>query len=104
MVEHDAKPFEDSGRAIFYTRNCTTSCDDRGYEMTGRTPLAWLNLKHDLRRLAVAVAGICFAVLLMFMETGFMYALFDSTVKLVDDADADLVLVSPARYVLAAEK
>lgn len=68
------------------------------------TPLAWLNLKHDLRRLAAAVAGICFAVLLMFMETGFMYALFDSTVKLVDDADADLVLVSPARYVLAAEK
>lgn len=72
--------------------------------MPHRTPLAWLNLKHDLRRLAVAVAGICFAVLLMFMETGFMFALFDSTVKLVDDADADLVLVSPARYVLPAEK
>jgi putative ABC transport system permease protein len=72
--------------------------------MAHRTPLAWLNLKHDFRRLAAAVAGVCFAVLLMFMETGFMYALFDSTVKLVDDARADLVLVSPARYVLAAEK
>jgi putative ABC transport system permease protein len=72
--------------------------------MPRRTPLAWMNLKHDLRRLAVAVAGICFAVLLMFMETGFMFALFDSTVKLVDDAEADLVLVSPARYVLPAEK
>lgn len=72
--------------------------------MSRRTPLAWMNLKYDLRRLAVAVAGICFAVLLMFMETGFMFALFDSTVKLVDDAETDLVLVSPARYVLPAEK
>src|SRR5688500_16022037 len=72
--------------------------------MLARTPLAWLNLKHDLRRLTVALAGIGFAVLLMFMEIGFMFALFDSTVKLVDDAAADLVLVSPARYVLPAEK
>ncbi|MBN1851165.1 MAG: ABC transporter [Pirellulales bacterium] len=69
-----------------------------------RTPLAWNNLTHDRRRLAVAVGGILFAVVLMFMEVGFMFALFDSTVKILDDVHADIVLISPARYALPAEK
>ena len=33
-----------------------------------------------------------------------MFALFDSTVKILDDVDADIVLASPARYALPAEK
>jgi putative ABC transport system permease protein len=39
--------------------------------MLRNTPLAWKNLTHDWRRLAVAVAGIGFAVLLMFTQVGF---------------------------------
>jgi len=69
-----------------------------------RTPLAWYNLTHDWRRLAVAVAGIGFAVLLMFMQIGFQHALFDSQVKIIDDLQGDVFLVSRAKYTLAAEK
>lgn len=70
----------------------------------GKTPLAWKNLTHDWRRLAVAVAGIGFAVLLMFTQVGFQNALFDSQVKILDDLEGDLFLASRARYTLAAEK
>jgi putative ABC transport system permease protein len=69
-----------------------------------KTPLAWKNLTHDPRRLAVAVAGIGFAVLLMFMQVGFQNALFDSQVKLIDDLAGDIFLVSKAKYTLASEK
>jgi putative ABC transport system permease protein len=69
-----------------------------------KTPLAWKNLTHDWRRLAVAVAGIGFAVLLMFTQVGFQNALFDSQVKMIDDLQGDVFLVSRAKYTLAAEK
>lgn len=69
-----------------------------------RIPLAWLNLIHERRRLLVAVSGIGFAVVLMFMQTGFKNALFDSTVQILHDLDADLVLVSKARYALPANQ
>ena len=69
-----------------------------------RTPLAWRNLTHDWRRLSVAVGGIGFAVLLMLMQIGFMYALFDSPFKVVDGLNGDLFLISKARYAVAAEK
>jgi putative ABC transport system permease protein len=68
------------------------------------TPLAWKNLTHDWRRLIVAVAGIGFAVLLMFTQVGFQNALFDSQVKMIDDLQGDIFLVSRAKYTLAAEK
>ncbi len=67
-----------------------------------RTPLAWKNLTHDLRRLLIAVCGVGFAVVLMFMETGFMNALFDSTVHILERLDGDLVLASKAQYALLA--
>lgn len=67
-----------------------------------RTPLAWKNMTHDLRRLAIAVSGVTFAVVLMFMERGFQNALFDSTVALVKHFDADVVLKSKSRYSLSA--
>ena len=57
-----------------------------------RTPLAWKNLTHDWRRLAVALAGIAFAVLLMFTQVGFQNALFDSQVKVIDDLQGDIFL------------
>jgi len=63
--------------------------------------LAWKNLTHDRRRLAIALGGVGFAVLLTFMQTGFRYALFDSTVEVVRDLDADIVVISRAKYSLA---
>ena len=69
-----------------------------------KTPLAWKNLTHDWRRLAVAIGGIAFAVLLMFTQVGFQNALFDSQAKLIDDLQGDIFLVSKAKFTLAAEK
>jgi len=56
-------------------------------------PLAWLNLIADKRRFALSVAGVGFAVVLMFVEYGFYNGLLDSTVVLIDRFDADLVIV-----------
>lgn len=72
--------------------------------LLAKTPLAWKNLTHDMRRLVVAVCGVAFAVLLMFTQFGFQNALFDSQVKLIDDLNGDIFLVSKAKYTLAAEK
>lgn len=68
------------------------------------TPLARKNLTHNVRRLVVALAGIGFAVVLMFMQMGFRDALFYSTVKIVTDIDADMLLVNRARYTLPARQ
>ena len=46
--------------------------------MATRTPLAWLNLTHDHRKFATSLAGVGFAVLLMFLFTGFKNALYSS--------------------------
>jgi putative ABC transport system permease protein len=70
--------------------------------MPSRVSLAWHNLVHNRRRLAVALGGISFAVILMFMETGFENALLDSTVQVLRDLDADLIIASKAEYSLTA--
>jgi putative ABC transport system permease protein len=50
--------------------------------MSFRTaPLGWLQLRHRPLRLAVACAGISFAVLLILMQLGFRAALFESAVR-----------------------
>jgi len=67
-----------------------------------RIPLAFLNLFHDRRRLAIAVSGVAFAVVLMFMQSGFKNALFDSTVEVLQQLDGDIVVVSSAQYSLVA--
>ena len=60
-----------------------------------RIPLAWLLLTRQPARLAVALAGICFAGILMFMQLGFRDGLFDASVTLHKLFDTDLVLISP---------
>ncbi len=65
-------------------------------------PLAWKNLTHSFRRLLAAVAGITFAVVLMFVESGFQYALFDSTIYVIRNLKADLVVRSNAKYLFEA--
>lgn len=59
-----------------------------------RTPLGWKQLTHAKGRLAIATAGVAFAVLLIFMQLGFMNMLFDSTVMIHRQFNADIVLVS----------
>ena len=70
--------------------------------LLGGTPLAWKNLTHDPRRLVVACGGVSFAVLLMYMELGFLNALLDSNVELVRRVEADLIIVNKARFALVA--
>lgn len=64
------------------------------------TPLAWKNLTHDVWRLFIAMAGVAFAVVLMFMELGFWGALLESTVQLLRKADGEIFLVGSAHYSL----
>ncbi|MEB3331221.1 MAG: ABC transporter permease DevC [Synechococcaceae cyanobacterium] len=60
-----------------------------------RIPLAWLMLTRQPARLAVALAGIAFAGILMFMQLGFREGLFDASVVIHKQFDTDLVLISP---------
>jgi putative ABC transport system permease protein len=59
-----------------------------------RTPLAWLNLTHDRRRLLTSLGGVAFAVLLMFMFNGFKNALYDSQVQLLQLLNADVIIIN----------
>jgi putative ABC transport system permease protein len=58
-------------------------------------PLAWLQLTYEKSRLLVAIAGITFAVVLMFMQLGFRDALFNSAIRLQSNLVGDLVIISP---------
>ena len=60
-----------------------------------RIPLSWLLLSRQPVRLLVALAGISFAGILMFMQLGFRDGLFDASVTVHRLFDADLVLISP---------
>jgi putative ABC transport system permease protein len=52
----------------------------------------------------IAVCGIGFAVVLMFMQLGFRNALFDSTVALHQRMNADLIITSAARYTVSVKE
>ncbi|QLE59224.1 FtsX-like permease family protein [Nostoc sp. TCL26-01] len=58
-----------------------------------RTPLGWLQLSHEKSRLLVALSGIAFADLLMFMQLGFQAALYDSNTRLHCSLQADVILI-----------
>ncbi|MBM5803931.1 MAG: FtsX-like permease family protein [Cyanobacteria bacterium K_DeepCast_35m_m2_155] len=60
-----------------------------------RIPLSWLLLTRQPMRLAVALAGIAFAGILMFMQLGFRDGLFEASVTVHKLFDADVVLLSP---------
>jgi putative ABC transport system permease protein len=60
-----------------------------------RVPLAWLLLSRQPVRLLIALAGISFAGILMFMQLGFRDGLFDASVTIHRLFNADLVLMSP---------
>jgi putative ABC transport system permease protein len=64
-------------------------------QLQRRTPLGWLQLSHEKSRLLVALSGIAFADVLMFMQLGFQNALYDSNTRLNRVLQTDIVLVSP---------
>ncbi|MBD2411487.1 ABC transporter [Nostoc calcicola FACHB-389] len=60
-------------------------------------PLAWLQLARQRIRFFVALAGIAFVAVLMFMQIGFQDALYDSATQLHNNLEGDLFLIS-AQY------
>ena len=60
-----------------------------------KIPLAWFLLTRQPLRILVAIAGISFAGILMFMQLGFRDGLFDASVTVHKLFNADLVLISP---------
>jgi putative ABC transport system permease protein len=69
-----------------------------------KTPLAWLQLSRSKSRLLVALAGISFADILMFMQLGFRDALFESAVIPHRAMDGDIFLISTQSTALIAMK
>ncbi len=59
-----------------------------------RTPLGWLQLKHNKTRLAAALAGVAFADILICMQLGFLGALTETSVLAHRGWDADIVLMA----------
>lgn len=59
-----------------------------------KIPLAWLQLVQQKVRFLVAVAGIAFIVLLMFIQLGFQDALYSSATAVHQSLKGDLFLVS----------
>lgn len=59
-----------------------------------KVPLAWRILTHDKRRTALALIGIFMAILLVFVELGFFYAVPRGGLLLYDNMRFDLLLVS----------
>ncbi|MCU0565544.1 MAG: ABC transporter permease DevC [Oculatellaceae cyanobacterium Prado106] len=56
--------------------------------------LSWLQLRKERARLLVAIAGISFADVLMFLQMGFRGALFDSAVQFHESLNGELIMVS----------
>ncbi|WP_427158119.1 ABC transporter permease DevC [Aliinostoc sp. HNIBRCY26] len=73
-------------------------------KMFRKTPLAWRQLMKEKTRLAIAVAGITFADMLMFIQLGFESALFDAAVQPHRNLQADLVLINPQFQTLFSVK
>jgi putative ABC transport system permease protein len=62
--------------------------------MVFKTPLAWLQLIQQKGRFIVAIAGMAFIVLLMFVQLGFQDALYSSATSVHQSLRGDLFLVS----------
>ncbi len=63
--------------------------------MLRHLPIAWLQLTHSKAKFTVAVTGVVVAVLLMWMQLGFLDALYRSATSIARHLRGDLVLFSP---------
>jgi putative ABC transport system permease protein len=60
-----------------------------------RIPVAWLQLSREKLRLLVALSGVSFAVILVFMQLGFRGSVYESATRYHRSLDYDLVMLSP---------
>ncbi|OKH25834.1 ABC transporter permease DevC [Chroogloeocystis siderophila] len=72
--------------------------------MIRKIPLAWLQLTREKTRLIVALAGIAFANILMFMQLGFREALFDGNVQFHQSLNGEIVVINPQSDALLSLK
>jgi len=63
--------------------------------MFRKIPVAWLQLTREKTRLTVALAGIAFADILMFVQLGFWHALFESSVLFHKSLEGEIILINP---------
>lgn len=73
------------------------------FPSTRSVPLAWRNLVANRLRLARAIAGIGFAVLLMLVQLGFERGFFDASLGMVRELDGDLFLMRASKYRFGSE-
>jgi putative ABC transport system permease protein len=66
-----------------------------------KTPLAWRNVLQSKVRSFIALCGISFAILLIFMQLGFYAAARSSATNVYDALDFDVLVLSP-QYVFIA--
>jgi putative ABC transport system permease protein len=66
------------------------------------TPLAWSQLSHQKVRLAVALGGIAFANVLIFMQLGFKTLFEDGATSLPQSLHGDLFLLNPSTEFIGA--
>ena len=72
--------------------------------MTQKIPLSWLQLTREKTRLAVALSGIAFADILMFMQLGFRDALYYSNVRMHSSLKGDIVVINNQSNAVLAMK
>ena len=70
--------------------------------MFNRLPTALLQLRYQKVRLIIALSGVIFAVVIIFMQLGIRDALFDSSVILHKSFKGDYFLISPRSTSLVA--
>ena len=59
-----------------------------------RTPIGWHNLAHDRSRTAVAVAGVTFTLIIIFMQVGFIKLVASTATILLEKLDFDILVLS----------
>ena len=67
----------------------------RSSRFSHRLPLAWLQLIREKTRFAIALSGIAFASVLIFVQLGFEDALYDGCMLPHQALNADLVMINP---------
>lgn len=63
-------------------------------KFTKEPPLGWAQLSHQKVRTLVAIAGIAFADILIFMQLGFYNSIFGGVTRLNENLTGDLYIVS----------
>ena len=66
-----------------------------------RTSIARRNLMHDRGRPAVALAGLGFSLVVIFLQLGFLQVMLSTATTVLDKLDYDIMIVSKIYHYLA---